>query len=709
MAKLQVQLLGTLKVGIGGRDPLPLPRKVRALVAWLALQQGRPMGREAASDLLWGDSAQKQASASLSQAIYALRKALGDHADVLSVNPETICLSTAGIKVDVPEFSRRARSSDHDDLLAARELYAGPFLDGFPAPTPAFADWQLAEERRLRLEAIDALTRLLALQTAQGREEEMVATAHRLQDLDPYSETAARSLMSHHATAGQIGPASDEYERLRESLADELGTEPEAETTGLYQRILDERSAPKRAAHEPRPERPAPGPRRGFWMRVACAALLALLAAGAFIVQTRPEFQPVDAATMAYPLPDKPSIAVLAFDDLSAGADQGYLSDAISEGIIHHLSRFSELFVIARNSSFHYRDTATDARKIARELGVRYILEGSQQKDGDRLRITAQLIDALEGNHVWSQRYDSDILDLFAVQDEITNTVAATVAGSVLVRTGEEAKRADPATLNAYQLQLQAQRHFGEFTRDGTEKARQANLAALRADPTFSQAYVGLTYVHLNGYRWGWSEFSREDALEAARETAQKALDLAPDDYTSHEAMAYVHVQAGELDAAIVRYETALEFNPNATKVMAMLSEPLGYAGRTEEAEELVLRASRLDPFHPDWYEWNLGWIRWLRGDCDGALRAMNEISRMPPLARRDLAIIHVCRGDLDAARREIGVLLDTFPDYSVEAVRLNFRGKYRDPADEQRYLDDLRTAGLPETAATARSKQASE
>ncbi|WP_263722931.1 BTAD domain-containing putative transcriptional regulator [Albidovulum sediminicola] len=678
-----------------------MPRQLRALLAWLALHQGKAVARETASALLWGDRPQKQANASLSQALYTLRKALGDSSSVVETDAETIRLSETAVLVDAQEFSRRAHGTDPSDLMAAAALYAAPFLEGFVAPTPEFEDWQITTRQRLRVEAVDVLTRLLPMLEEQGARAQMLEAAHRLQDLDPYSEQAARCLMRHYAAQDQIALACETYDHLQARLAEDLQTAPDPETAALHYRILAHRAPGQKAAGGlSRTRQRRPTRRRGVGGLISAGAVVVGIAAMSLLmVQGRPEVQPIGAATMAYPLPDKPSIAVLAFDDLSAGEDHGDLSDAISEGVIHQLSRFPELFVIARNSSFHYRGTATDIRQISRELGVRYILEGSQQKNGDRLRVTAQLIDAPKGNHVWAERYDRDMLDLFAVQDEITHTVAATVANKLKVRAGQEAKRADPATLNAYQLWSQARQDFHELTREGNDKALRANLAALRADPSFANAYVGLAYVHVNGYRWGWTDMGREEALRAAREAAQKALALAPDDYAAHHAMAYVHVQSGELDAAIVRDEKALDLNPNATNAMAQLAETLGYLGRTAEAEDLLLRASRLDPFHPPWYEWNLGWIRWLRRDCKGALAAMQDMSKMPPLAHRAMAIIHVCLGNMGAARAEIEKLLQIYPDYSIEAVRLNFRGKYRNPADIARYLDDLRTAGLPETA----------
>ncbi len=435
-----------------------------------------------------------------------------------------------------------------------------------------------------------------------------------------------------------------------------------------------------------------------FWQAAVGISLALVLVAGVVWWQSRvPEFEPVIPETMAQPLPAKPSIAVLALDDLSAGADADYLSDAIAEGIITDLSRFSSLFVIARNSSFKYREKASDVREIARELGVRYILEGSQQKSDDKLRVTVQLIDAVAGNHVWAETYDGDLADIFVLQDQISSTVAATLGEKLYKIAGEEAKRADPAQLRAYEHVLAGVRYFREFTKEGTERARLSYLKAIEADPGLATAHRGLAWVNINGYRFGWTDLERDEALARARNQAQIGLDMAPDEYHSHTTMASVHMQAGERAQALAAFEKALELNPNAANTMATLAEALGYAGRFPEAVALMQKSMRLDPHHPGWFHWTLGWAQYSIGDCDEALATMRKMPRMPPLGNRTLAAIYICLGDPDKARAAIAALHDYDPKYSVAKIRLNFQGKYKDPTDLDRWIDDLRKAGLPE------------
>ena len=429
--------------------------------------------------------------------------------------------------------------------------------------------------------------------------------------------------------------------------------------------------------------------------KLAAFSLIAVvvLALGAFWGLGRDRY----ASSEELPLPSKPSIAVLAFEDLSVGTDANYLSDAIAEGIIVDLSRYSELFVIARNSSFSFRDSTTDVSKISRALGVRYLLEGSQQKSGDQLRVTVQLIDAVEGQSLWSNVYNSDLGDVFAMQDEIVQRTVATVAQRVINFEGQKAIKSDEAKLTALLLNWKARQHLFSFTPEGNEKARLANLAAVEADPTQPYGYVGLTFVHINRYRWGWTDEDPIIELDAARNYARKAVQVAPEYYDAHTAMAYMHIQEGELEKSVARFRKALELNPNDTSAMAALAEALTYGGQAKEAEELMLRVVRLDPLHQDWIKWNLAWVQWHTRNCDDALETMNAMSEIPPMAYRVLAIIQMCRGDRREASKAVERLMNFDPDYSLKDVLHNYVGKYVVDSDLQRVLNDLREAGLPE------------
>ncbi len=452
----------------------------------------------------------------------------------------------------------------------------------------------------------------------------------------------------------------------------------------------------KATAIAARPDQRTPKPKRParIWQAAVGVSLALALTVGVVWWQSRaPEFEPVDPAEMAAALPDKPSMAVLALDDLSTGEDQGYLSDAIAEGITTELSRFSEFLVIARNSSFKYRDTATDVRTIAKELGVHYIVEGSQQKSGDQLRVTVQLIDALAGNHIWADTYDRDLADLFAVQDEIVRAITAAIGAKV-------AFRAPPsgglAAVSALHLNLLGRPFVRQWSREGTLKALELNLAAVEADPKAPYGYIGLAFLYPRA-EYGWLEMDGPTGLAKAEEAADRALALDPDNYDTHFARAFVHMQRGEQDRAIERYRKALELNPNAANVMAALAGPMMYTGHVDEALDLMQEAVRLDPHHPDWFKWNLAWAQWGKGDCHSALATMNAMTEMPNRARRMLAVVQVCLGRQAEAEATVAKFLEKDPGDTVTAFREAADKRYTDKALLDRFADGLRQAGLPE------------
>ena len=429
------------------------------------------------------------------------------------------------------------------------------------------------------------------------------------------------------------------------------------------------------------------------WFIVAATGLLLIIGSFTWWQMSVPEFEPVDPSDMVQSLPDKPSMAVLALDDLSTGEDKGYLSDAIAEGIITELSRFSEFLVIARNSSFKYRGEATDVRTIAKELGVHYILEGSQQKSGANLRVTVQLIDALAGSHIWAETYDRELADLFAVQDEIVRKIVAAVGGNVAFRSPPSGGL---STVSALHFHLQSRPFVREWTREGTLKGLELNLAAVEADPKAAYGYIGLAFLYPRA-EFGWLDMDAAEGFAKAEEAADKALAIDPSNYDAHYARGFVHQQKGEHDQAINRYSHALELNPNAANVMAGLSNPLMYTGRVEEALNYMEQAVRLDPHHPNWFKWNLAWAQWATGNCQSALSTMRAMTNMPNRARRMLAIIQICLGQQKQAEETIAEFIKKAPDYSIRTVLRESEKLYTERNLLNRYIDGLRKAGLPE------------
>jgi TolB-like protein/DNA-binding winged helix-turn-helix (wHTH) protein len=393
-------------------------------------------------------------------------------------------------------------------------------------------------------------------------------------------------------------------------------------------------------------------------------------------------------------LPSRPAIAVMAIKDLSVADERDFISEAISEGIITELARFREFTVIASNSSFSYRDAPIDIRHVAKELRVHYLLLGSLQKSAGRVQVNVQLVDAASGGNLWSENYDRELTDLFAVQTEIVRTIASTVGFKVAYNPPPAGGLAKLSALNYH---LEGRTFMRQITKEATQKARELNLKAIAADPGSPYGHIGMAFTYRNEYRFSWHDGDRAEVLARAVAHAEKALELDPANYSAHYVRGAVHLAAGELDMAIARFERSLALNSSATNVMMGLSTPLIYKGRVDEGVALIEHAMAIDPHHADWYHWFHAWGLFEQGDCEAALAAMQRIGKMPNEARRTLAVILVCLGQTAEAQATIALFMSERPDHSVAIERVGEGAKYEDPQALERWLGALRTAGLPD------------
>ncbi len=443
--------------------------------------------------------------------------------------------------------------------------------------------------------------------------------------------------------------------------------------------------------------RPVASARRSSLVAVVVAVAVAV--GGLVLWQTwNASIQSSDTADLtAIPPAGKPSIAVLAFDNLSSDPEHDYLSDSFSENIITALSRFVDFFVISRNSTFTYKDQPVKVQQVAEELGVRYVVEGSVQILGDKLRVTVQLIDATNGKHLWAENYDRSLEDIFAVQDEVTRTIALTLNENIDLAEYDRLEHQPTDNLNAYELFKRAQEQAFTFTKEGNIIAMELSEKAIELDPNFASAYIELAWAHNFGYRWGWTKItSREESLALAFEMARKAIELEPFNFKAHQILASNTVQSGDLEKAALIYEKAISLNPNSAQVLADSIDPLIYGGRADEAVERMQTAIRLNPHHPDWYLWNLGWAQYFAEDYEGALASIEKMNSVPDRLRRTLAPILLRLGREDEARTVIREFLKDNPDYDIEEAKA---APFTDKGFHNRWLEDLRTLGVPESA----------
>jgi TolB-like protein/Tfp pilus assembly protein PilF len=395
-------------------------------------------------------------------------------------------------------------------------------------------------------------------------------------------------------------------------------------------------------------------------------------------------------------LPDKPSLAVLPFDNLSADPEQTYFSDGMTEDLITDLSQISELFVTSRHASFQYKNQAVPPQQVARDLGVRYVLEGSVRRAGGRVRINAQLIDAITGFHLWAQRYDRDFEDIFALQDEITRRIVTALEVHLTPREREKIARRYTDNLDAYDLFLRARDYQFRRTKKGAAQAREALERAIAIDPQFAAAHALLAEIHRQEWMFEWG--ADKGALDRALDLAREAVRLDDQLPLAHLLLGWVHLWRKEHDAAIAEAQRSVELDPNNAEAWARLGHILDVAGRPEEGIPLIERAMRLDPHYPFLYPfWQGHALQALERYEDAAPAYKRAISRNPDhlAAHEHAAAVYAHLGRLDEARAEAAEVLRLRSNFSIqrEAERL----PYRDQAVLRRLVDGLRAAGLPE------------
>ncbi len=399
------------------------------------------------------------------------------------------------------------------------------------------------------------------------------------------------------------------------------------------------------------------------------------------------------------PLPDKPSIAVLPFDNMSLDPDQGFFADGIAEDIITELSKFHSLFVIARNSSFSFRGQAIDVKELSEKLGVRYIVEGSVRRAGKRVRVTAQLIDATTDAHLWAERYDRELHDIFAVQDEVTLAIVTAIEPALGSAERERAHRKPTESLGAWESYQRGLWHAYRFTATENAEAQSHFRRAIESDPNFAPGHAGLAYALFLSVMLGFGGDTESSVAEAS-EAAHRAIMLDPEDAFGQATVGRVHQMKGEHEVAISAYEKALALSPNFASAHYGLGWTLIYSGRPEEGLPRVDEAIRLSPRDPmlwgfltlkglafvamDRHEEALKWIR-------KALRQSNAGVRTHVF--EVIALAHL--GRIEEAKEALQRVYTIKSDFDMDFVRAT--AKMMHPSSAKHYIDGLRKAGLLE------------
>jgi adenylate cyclase len=441
------------------------------------------------------------------------------------------------------------------------------------------------------------------------------------------------------------------------------------------------------------------------WRWLAAAIVLIVLA-GVFTIWNfyfrPPRIEPASMEKMAFPLPEKPSIAVLPFDNMSGYSEQDYLADGISENIISALSKISKLFVVARNSTFTYKGKPVKVQQVSEELGVRYVLEGSVQKSGNRLRVTAQLIDAIKGNHLWSEKYDRELKDIFAVQDEVTKEIISAL--NVKLTIGEQARTAAKGTdnLEAYLKFMQAKEYLNRHTIESNASAQQLAQEAFDLDPNYSSACRLLGVSHMHDILLGRSK-SPKESLSKAIALVKKAIELDDLNGYNHATLGFLLVMIRQYDKAVAEVERGVALDPNVADIYGWSGIIYRYVGRWEDAITAYEKAIRLNPIPPDFYLQGLGLAYAWTGRYEEGIRALKRsVQNAPdsPYGHLFAAAAYSMAGRDEEARTEADEVLRLNPTFSLEKWGKSL--KYKNQADQDRLMSALRKAGLPDKPSIA-------
>lgn len=671
MTVLTIRLLGGFEARLGVGPPAAFPtKKARALLAYLAARPAQAHSRDQIAELLWGARADEQARGSLRRTLSDLRKALPlADSEWLVSDGDTVRLDGGSVDVDVARFERLAANGGAGALEQAIELYGGEFLAGFGLQEGAFEEWLRTERERLRQLALKALTKLLAHHTASEALDPAIQTATRLLALDPANEPAHRTLMQLYARQGRRSEALRQYRICAEALMRELGVRPDAATEALYRELQQEQgTAP--------PNEATKSTRQGVG------------------------YEPP-------PLADKPSIAVLPFANLSGDPEQEYFADGLVEDIIGALSRISALWVIARASTFSYKGKQIDVKQAARELGVRYVMEGSVRRSGERVRVTAQLVDAITGRPVWAEHYDRPLANLFDIQDEITRSVAATTETQIMLAEGQAiaemlSKGVRSRDLEVRYLITRAWSRMYDQTPDAIEEASRLTEEAVRLDPEHPRVSLIRARIIFNELWFG--EIPHDKAnLSRAMELAKAALRYAPRDEFAHLVMAWAWAYAatGRLEEAVAECERGLEINPNASLIHGNRGVFLAALGRSQEAIEACRLALQLNPRDPSnfWRYWGIAMAHFAAEEYAAALQQAKKIALSRPQLQSAIiwAASAAALDNAAEARTAVENCLVQRPDLTIGNVVPRFTLRFARAADHERLLALLRKAGLPE------------
>ncbi|MBY3466031.1 adenylate cyclase [Rhizobium laguerreae] len=668
-----IRLLGGLEVMSREHRQIRFTtRKTSLLFAALVIAGRRGHRRELLSEAFWPGRSNEQARNSLRQALVDIRRSFpagGDATVYIDADQETVALITGPDETDISIFDRKLEAGRTADLALAADLYRGEVLAGETIPDE-LDEWFGPYRSTYQRKALQLVERLSLALSEPGTAEESACEglAERLLAADPTVEAAHRALMQIHALRGHENAALRQYEACRALLKKHLQAEPEAQTSSLAASLQS---------------RQGPGHPRS---------------APAADVGAQPQLFP--APTKHH---DRPSVAVLPFQNLSGDAEQEYFADGIVEDITIALAQFRHLYVIARNSSFTYKGQAVDIKQVGRELDVRYVVEGSVRRTGDLLRIAGQLIDTSTGTHLWADRFDGTLANVFDLQDQVASSIVGAITPKVEEAEIERAKRKPTESLDAYDYYLRGLAAFDRTVtnRSVIDEALRLFMEAIERDPEFAVAHARAARCYATRKSNGWMLHTADETAEATR-LARRAVELGWDDAVALTYGGYViGYVGGDLDDSAACIDRALFLNPNLAAALGVSSWVKACLGEPDKSVEHAALAMRLSPLDPRLFAWqfNTGLAHFCAGHYDDAAAwAGKSLHHQPnyPSAMRVMAASQAMAGRLVQARETIARLCLMDPALRLSNLA-DVLPPFRRPDDRSRYIEALRMAGLPE------------
>ncbi|MFO1158653.1 MAG: BTAD domain-containing putative transcriptional regulator [Reyranellaceae bacterium] len=662
---VHIRILGGMEIRSSAGEPIRLPtRKTALLLAALTLAGGKGVPRQSLCDAFWADRGEAQARSSLRQALVAIRRLVsnGEAGMRAAGDVDTIALVARPQDIDVRLFDDLMDKGEPCHLAAAADCYQGDILAGFAVPGP-LDQWFAPHRRSYRRKALLLVERLSVLTGPDPKAVELSCQtlAERLLSTDPAAEEAHRALIRLHQRQGRVNAALRQFHLCKEALQRQLGAEPEVQTRELMA-----------------------GSRQ-----VAVA-----------IDSGRPKIDALPAASAAAPR-ELPSLAVLPFQNLTSEPDQDYFADGVVDDIINGLSRYRTLlFVIARNSTFTYKGRTVDVQQVGRELGVRYVLEGSVRRAGNRLRIGGQLIDATNAVQIWSDRCEGEIADIFALQDRIAESVVGALVPQLREAEMTRARRAPTESIDAHLAYMQAQSVFYTWSRDGLDKALQLSYRAIELDPDYATPYgLALSCLYLRRTA-GWSGGPAHEVAEARR-LCDRVFEIGRDNFLALGAAGLALAGLlGEHERGAALLDESLVLNPNASAILVQSSFVRIWLGEPELAIQRLQRAMRNSPVDVLMFSMHAGMAlaHFVAGRDDEAYAWAEKALQRNPIAVpavRVAAASAALLGRLPAATKYLALLRQLDPELRVSNLR--DRIPLRRPQDRERLAEGLRKAGLPE------------